>query len=157
VLTSQGVSFLHAGADFLRTKQGVENSYQSPDSINFIDWSRKAKYKEVHQYYKDLIQLRKNHPAFRMPTTQMIQKHLSFIEMDEENLIAFRISDGANGDSWSEIIVAHNGSKEAKPVKLPDGDWTIVLEDHEIDEAGLRNHDKSSIVVSGISSTILVR
>ncbi|MCB0638395.1 MAG: type I pullulanase, partial [Lewinella sp.] len=55
VLTSQGVPFLHLGADFLRTKQGVENSYESPDSINQIDWSRKAAYLEVFNYYQDLV------------------------------------------------------------------------------------------------------
>src|SRR6202012_5480939 len=45
VLTSQGVSFLHSGAELLRTKQGIANSYNAPDSINQIDWSRKTKYK----------------------------------------------------------------------------------------------------------------
>ncbi len=157
VLTSLGISFLHAGADFLRTKQGVENSYESPDSINLIDWSRKAKYQEVHQYYKQLIQLRKNHPAFRMPTAQMIREHLSFIETDEDNLVAFTISDNANGDTWSEIIIIHNGSKEAKSIDLPSGTWTVVLEDHKLDEGGLRTTKQSPITVAGISTSILVR
>ncbi len=157
VLTSQGISFLHAGADFLRTKQGVENSYESPDSINLLDWSRKAKYKEVHRYYKQLIQLRKNHPAFRMPTAQMIREHLSFIETDEDNLVAFTISDNANGDTWSEIIIIHNGSKEAKPIDLPSETWTVVLEDHKLDEVGLRTTKQSPITVAGISTSILVR
>lgn len=157
VLTSQGISFLHAGADFLRSKQGVENSYESPDSINVIDWSRKAKYKEVHQYYKELIQLRKNHPAFRMPTSEMIREHLSFLEAEEDNMVAFTISNNANGDVWSEILVAHNGNKEAKSIGLPSGDWTVVLEGHTIDEAGLRTHGQASLKVAGISSTILIR
>ncbi|MEJ2004008.1 MAG: type I pullulanase [Cyclobacteriaceae bacterium] len=73
VLTSQGIPFLHAGVDFMRTKQGVENSYQSPDSINAIDWNRKTIYKDHFIYYRDLIALRKGHPAFRMPTYEMIQ------------------------------------------------------------------------------------
>jgi pullulanase len=47
VLTSQGVSFLHSGAELLRTKKGIANSYNSPDSINQIEWSRKTKYKAV--------------------------------------------------------------------------------------------------------------
>ena len=66
VLTSQGISFLHAGTEFLRTKKGVENSFESPDSINAIDWSLKTKNKEVFEYVKGLIKMRKEHPAFRM-------------------------------------------------------------------------------------------
>lgn len=50
----------------MRDKKGVHNSYQSPDSINAIDWKRKAEHADVFAYYKGLIQLRKNHPAFRM-------------------------------------------------------------------------------------------
>lgn len=81
VLTSQGVPFIHAGMEFLRTKNGVENSYISPDTINQIDWTRKAAYLSVFEYYRDLIALRRQHPAFRMPTTEMIQAHLVFLKV----------------------------------------------------------------------------
>jgi pullulanase len=67
VFTSQGVPFLHSGAEMLRTKYGVHNSYRSADSINEIDWNRKLQYADVFNYYKSLISLRKNHPAFRLP------------------------------------------------------------------------------------------
>ena len=157
VLTSQGVPFIHAGADFLRTKQGVENSYQSPDSINLIDWSRKAKYLDVHEYYKALIRLRKHHPAFRMPTAEMIQGHLTFLDTKAKNLVGYQISNHANGDGWSEIIVIHNGHKTAKSVALPEGDWKVVIKDHTIDEEGRRTHGQPSIEVARISTTMLVR
>ncbi|RYY20872.1 MAG: type I pullulanase, partial [Sphingobacteriaceae bacterium] len=100
VLTSQGVAFLHAGSEMLRTKQGIANSYNSPDSINELDWSRKTKYKAVFNYYKGLIALRKNHPAFRMPSTTMIQQHLKFTENNDPNLIQYQLSNHANGDQW---------------------------------------------------------
>ena len=105
ILTSQGVPFLHAGVEMLRTKQGVENSFKSPDSINQIDWSRKTEYLEVVNYYQKLIDLRKNHPAFRMPTKTMIQKHLSFIEMPDSNLIGYQIKGNANDDSWETDFI----------------------------------------------------
>ena len=59
VLTCQGIAFLHAGVEFCRTKQGVENSYKSPDAINSIDWSRKAEFLDVFEYYKGIIFLKK--------------------------------------------------------------------------------------------------
>ncbi|MEM8896157.1 MAG: type I pullulanase, partial [Bacteroidota bacterium] len=148
VFTSQGVSFMHAGADFLRTKQGVENSYKSPDSINLMDWSRKAEYIEVHQYYKDLIRLRKNHRAFRMPTTEMINQHLSFLDFEENNLVGFQIEGNANGDSWSDILVIHNGNKEAMSLNIPVGEWSVVLEDHLLDEEGLRRTKDNTVSVA---------
>ena len=136
VLTSQGIPFLHAGVELLRTKDGEENSFKSPDSINKIDWSRKTKYKAVFETYQQLIQLRKNHPAFRMPTTAMIQKHLKFMDFPEGNLlVGYTISDNANGDAWKEILVLFNGNQVDKPIELPEGSWTMVVRGGEINEA----------------------
>jgi pullulanase len=121
VLTSQGIPFLHAGVDFMRTKDGVENSYQSPDSINQIVWSRKEKYAHVYQSYKDLVELRKEHPAFRLGTTESIQKNLHFLETDS-SLIAYTIQ-APEADSWDEILMIFNGSSQKSPFKLPEGLW----------------------------------
>ncbi|MFK7984030.1 MAG: type I pullulanase [Saprospiraceae bacterium] len=136
VLTSQGIPFLHAGVEMLRTKNGEENSYKSPDAINKLDWSRKTKYPQVFETYQKLIQLRKNHPAFRMPTTKMIQQHLKFIDFPEGSLlVGYTISDNANGDEWKDILVVFNGNQVDKPIDLPTGNWTMVLRGDEIDEA----------------------
>src|SRR5438445_11378406 len=78
VLTSQGIPFLHAGTEFLRTKKGVENSYNSGDSINALDWHRKYQQQDVVQYVKHLIRLRKQHPAFRMRTASQIEDNIWF-------------------------------------------------------------------------------
>jgi pullulanase len=156
VLTSQGVPFLHAGVDFLRTKQGVENSFESPDSINQIDWNRKTKYKDVFEYYKALIDLRKKHPAFRMTSTADIQKHLKFIEASD-NLIAYQISANANGDAWQEILLVFNGNKTAKEVTLPEGEFKIIAKDQNLNEAGLGQQSGGKVRVSGRSALILAR
>lgn len=125
VLTSQGVSFVHAGAELLRTKQGVENSYKSPDSINQIDWSLKAKHSKTVDYYKNLIQLRKEHPAFRMTAGDDVRKHLEF-KTTENGLIGYQISDHANGDSWKNIYVIYNARPETVDYILQ-GKWTIAV------------------------------
>ena len=51
VFTSQGVPFMLSGEELLRTKQGVHNSFESPDSINHLDWANKTKYPQVFEYY----------------------------------------------------------------------------------------------------------
>ncbi len=155
VLTSQGVSFLHAGSEIARTKNGVENSFESPDSINQIDWSRKTQYKSLFDYYKSLIALRKAHPAFRMPTTEMVVKHLRFLEA-EKNMVAYHISDNANGDSWKDILVYFNGNASDKMVDLPEGKWTMVLNQKEINQEGIIEVS-GQVKVKGISAMILVQ
>ncbi|MFN0083449.1 MAG: type I pullulanase, partial [Ferruginibacter sp.] len=137
VLTSQGVPFIHSGAEMLRTKQSFANSYNLPDSINEINWSRKLKYSSVFDYYKGLIALRKNHPAFRMPSTKMIQQHLQFTDTEDPLLIIYQLNNHANDDSWKDIIVLLNGEAKGKNIKLPEGKWTLVADGNSINEKGL--------------------
>jgi len=127
VLTSQGIPFLHAGTEFLRSKQGVENSYKSPDSINEIDWSLKSKHKEVVRYVEQLIQLRKSHPAFRMDNAKDVVSHLHFIDEMPENLIAYTINGSGLNDKWKNIFVAFNGSDIDRNLAIPSGKWKNAL------------------------------
>ena len=92
VMTSQGTPFIFAGEEVWRDKKGVHNSYKSPDSINAIDWNHKTLFREHFDYYKNLIALRKAHPAFRMTSASDIAKHLVFDKIDSEktpNLISY--------------------------------------------------------------------
>jgi pullulanase len=155
VLTSQGVAFLHSGAELLRTKQGIANSFESPDSINQIDWSRKTTYKAVFDYYKGLVALRRHHPAFRMPSTQMIQDNLKFLETGDPAAISYQVSNNANGDKWKNILVVLNGNVAEKTLKIPAGKWRLVANENTIDEKGIKLIDAGSIVIPGTSAYIL--
>lgn len=136
VLTSQGVPLLHAGEEIVRTKFGEHNSYNLPDSINQLVWHNKDTYREVFDYYADLISLRKNHPAFRMPTTEMIRQHLTFFDMDIPLLVGYHISDHAHNDPWKDILVFYNANSHKVDVELPEGDWVIVATRYSIEEQG---------------------
>lgn len=155
VLTSQGVAFLHAGAEMLRSKQGVANSYNQPDSINQIDWSRKTKYKAVFEYYKGLIALRKNHPAFRMPSTKMIQTNLKFIDTGVAGIIAYQLSDNANGDSWKNILVVLNGNPTEKSIKIPAGKWTLAADENTVNEKGIKDVSGGELAIKGTAAYVL--
>lgn len=127
ILTSQGIPFIHAGEEFLRTKKGNNNSYNAGDEINQLEWPRKLKYKEVFEYYKGLIRLKKEHPAFRMRTEEEIKSKLSFIKTPK-NTISFLISDNANNDPWKKIAVIYNPTKSEVDIKLPPGNWKVVVD-----------------------------
>jgi len=128
VLTSQGIPFIHAGAELLRTKNGNHNSYNLPDAINQIDWNRKTEYAPVVNYYKNLIALRKAHPAFRMPTADEVRKNLVF-KTQVDGLVSYQISNYANGDSWKNVYVIYNAQTAPYTYQV-DGNWkTAVLGD----------------------------
>jgi pullulanase len=127
VLTSQGIPFLHAGTEFLRTKKGVENSYSSPDSINALDWHRKHRYQDVFQYTKALIRLRKAHPAFRMYTGAQIAENLLFDGSAPAGTIAYTLNGTAMQDSWGKIFVAFNSTNTPQHFILASGSWQTGL------------------------------
>lgn len=134
VLASQGIPFIHAGDEFMRSKPALSgsgydsNSYESPDSVNQLRWDDKAREEnlDVFNYYKGMISLRKNHPAFRMTSSTEINNNLTFLYEDNPKLIAYSINNNANGDDWKRILVIHNSSFD-ETVKLPSGnDWHLV-------------------------------
>ena len=157
VFTSQGIPFIYAGEEVLRDKKGVHNSYKSSDHINAIDWTNKANFQEVYEYYRALIRLRKNHPAFRMGDADMVRKHLQFISVEGDNLIAFTLNDNANGDSWKTILVAFNTRTETAELKIPAGKYTVVCTNGRIDERGLGMVDGAEVLVPAQSALIMYK
>ena len=153
VFTSQGVPFIYAGEELFRTKQGVHNTYKSPDSINQIDWSNKTKYHDLFDYYQGLIALRKGHPAFRMSNAQMVKECLKF-EKAEDNVVAYTLNNKANGDTWSTIFVLFNGNTTAINYPLTTGTWTAVCYDGKININGLQQFN-NQIQVPASSAVIL--
>ncbi len=154
VFTSQGVPFMLSGEELLRDKKGVHNSFESPDEINHLDWSNLTKYPQVFTYYKNLIQLRKNHPAFRLGNADLVRKHLEFLDMPE-GVVAFRLKNYAGRDDWRDIIVVLNANKSDTEVSIPEGCYTIVCCDGQINEQGLGTFQGNKAVVDPQSALII--
>ena len=154
VLTSQGVPFLLSGEEMLRTKQGVHNSFKSPDEINHLDWNNLQRYPQVFDYYKGLIHLRLSHPAFRLGSADLVRKHLEFLPT-QDCLVAFRLKNHAGGDAWNNIYVILNSSPDFQTVQIPEGDYTIVVANGQADEAGLGDMQGGEVMIDGQSALIL--
>ena len=135
VLTSQGIPFIFAGEEVMRDKKGVHNSFESPDSINTIDWHRLAINYDVFNYYKNLIALRKHHVAFHMGDAERVRSGVSFLPVEQEEVIAYRLQD--TRDEWKDIIVVLNARKDFAKVEVPGGRYVIVCRDGTINEQGL--------------------
>ena len=158
VLTSQGISFLHAGTEFLRTKRGVENSFNAGDSINAINWNDKLQYLDVYEYVKALIKMRKDHPAFRMITQSQIAGLIRFDEPTTKGLVAYEINGGSVGDRWKNIRVMYNGSAAAQQVKLSKGAWNVYVSNNQLNNSIKSNQKvQDSIELKPYSATILYK
>lgn len=131
VLTSQGISFLHAGCEFLRTKNGVENSYESPDNINQMDWIRKDSNIVVVDYVQKLIQLRKTHSAFRLGNAADIRQHITFSKEPKDGLVQYSIEKAPN-EPWKYIHIMINGTDKDQNVSFPYANWKTVVDDQYV-------------------------
>ena len=137
VLTSQGIPFIFAGEEVMRDKKFVHNSFQSPDSVNAINWHNKAKYQWVFNYYKGLIAMRKHHPAFRLGSAELVRQHLEFLPVEGSGVVAFRLKDHAGGDAWDNIIVVLNARRETAKIEVPEGKYVAVVKDGWVNENGI--------------------
>ncbi|ASG68435.1 type I pullulanase [Francisella halioticida] len=151
ILTSQGIPFIHGGAEFLRTKQGDHNSYKSDDEINAFHWSDKLHYKEFFNYVKGLIKLRKEHPVFRINNRKVIDKNLNITTAHHDSksgVIISHFKNYANGDSWKDIIIVYNATaidnyEINDLLPKPDSKVWYIVANHE--QAGTETIQKVNI------------
>ena len=155
VFTSQGVPFIYAGEELYRNKKGIHNTYQSADSINRIDWNFKTTHKDILDYYKGLITLRKGHAAFRIPTQELVQQHLKFLNFLVPNVVGFTLTDHVNGEIWKDVLVIYNGNRKAVKVGIPAGDWNLICHDGLINLSGISQVTDTTFLVAPSSASIM--
>ncbi|MBU1145391.1 MAG: type I pullulanase [Firmicutes bacterium] len=156
VLTSQGIPFLHAGVEILRSKPCTvggdtcnssnlfdHNSYKSPDETNQIDWNLKVDNIDTFNYYKTLISLRKMKPVFTLSTTAEITQSLTLIPDQESGFISYLLSDST--DQWKTIYVLHNNGDQKRKVTLQLGTWNVVATTDEIGEVTTTSFNDETI------------
>lgn len=162
VFTCQGIPFIQAGEEFARTKVNPdgslnENSYNSPDSVNKLDWERKIKYEDLFNYYKGLIKLRKEHKAFRMHKNSQIQDNLHFLRQDKKSVVAFIINGEKVEDSFGMIAVIYNGRNEEVLVDLPENNWDVIVDNNKAGVTKLQKIAGDKVLVPKKSAFVLVK
>lgn len=143
VFTSQGVPFIQAGQEFLRTKGGDHNSYDKPDAVNMIRWRDKLEHRDIYEYYQGLIALRRAHPLFRLETAEQVRRAVWFLD-DQFGLpiplgcVTFVVEDVTGSDSWSRALVALNASARLAELHIPKGSWQVFGDGKEVGISPLR-------------------
>lgn len=155
LFTSQGVPFMLAGTEFLRTKFGDNNSFNSSIEVNELKWERKTTYREHFNYVKGLINLRSHHPAFRMRKRDLVKENLRFID-SPFGTVGYGIFNNANGDSWNIILVLLNPTKEWKQFYLPENrTWAIVVDDQIAGSEPIRFFHSNEVRVPPITGMVI--
>ncbi len=145
VFTSQGVPFIQAGEEFLRSKplpekKGfAENSYNMPDAVNSIKWDNIHEYPDMIAYYKGLMALRKAHPVFRIQSEAEMTQNLCFLSDTPENVVAYLLKGKGADDTPENILVIFNGNDEEILYNLPEGKWKILVDDKTAGADGKKN------------------
>lgn len=155
VMVSQGMTFFYGGEELFRTKQGVENSYQSPDSINVIEWANKQTYNDLYTYYREIIKIRRQHKGFRLGTAELVKNHVEFPETTQEGLIIYRIKDLQGIDTASSLIVLLNGTAEPMEAEVPQATYTVLAHDAQANANGMGTIEGGKVQVAPYSATIL--
>ena len=162
VMTSQGVPFIHAGEEMLRSKPLEDgsfdhNSYRSSDQVNNLKWAdlSKEEYQLTYAYYQGLISFRKAHPALRMTSAEEVAEKITKLPGLDFNVVGFHIASGANGEE-NELIVVFNSNKESTTITLPEGDWVICVKG---DQAGISSLGTAAGTAEceAISTLVLVK
>lgn len=126
ILLSQGIPFIHAGQEFLRSKSGVRDSYNQPDHINQLDWDRQDLYPESVALVRDLIRYRKSEPLLRMMSYEEILQRAEVVRQDYQ-ILELKI----NGDEY-DLYITFNGQSNQLTVLLPEDFYIKKLHNSQV-------------------------
>ena len=163
-MTSQGIPFMQAGEEMLRTKVKAngeydENSYCSSDAVNSLKWDtlNEEEYWNTYNYYKGLIAFRSAHPALRMTNAEDVAANITAVEGLDANVTAFEIKAGANGDSAEGMFVIFNPNTVETQVTLPEGVWDVYINGEKAGTEVLETISNGTATVAPISAMVLVK
>ncbi|MEY4990760.1 MAG: pullulanase, type, partial [Actinomycetota bacterium] len=155
-ILAQGVPLIHAGQEFMRTKGGDENSYKSPDSVNSLKWNEREKNADMVNYFKGLLEIRKDNPAFRLATTNDVKRKLKFVATTPD-VIAYSLDASGQKNGAKRLFVAHNSSKKPKTVKLPiKAAWKTLAQGYQAKASGLGKLRTISTITVAPQSTVVL-
>ncbi len=160
-MTSQGIPFMQAGEEMLRSKPKAdgsfdENSYSSSDAVNSLKWDdlNNSEYQKVTEYYTGLIAFRKEHAALRMTTAEEVKENITTVEGLDDNVMAFQINGGVNGEVADNLFVIFNANEAATEIELPEGKWNVYVNGEKAGTDVLKTV-KGKVTVEPISAMVL--
>jgi pullulanase len=151
VFGAQGVPFIQAGEEMLRTKDGDHNSYASSDIVNNLKWDVLTPESDEYQmylYYKGLIAFRKAHAALRQASFSDDWQ----AQILEGNAVSALFTNGKE----TVLVVLNPGSDMT--FALPEGSWDLYVDDQHAGTQKLNDESLSGeITLEGLSAYIFLK
>ncbi len=148
IFTSGGAAFFQAGEEFARTKLGEGDSYKSSPLLNMLDWKRSETYTDLVEYYKNLIDFKKQSETLMDKNCDRIEK-IEFIEQVDKNIVSFVIKDDIHK------FVVYNPYSEEVQVQVPEGKWNLISDGNLFMEQGREIVIEKTYLANSSSAIIL--
>ena len=160
LLTSQGMVMLHEGQEYARSKVIVKteapdtnwgridhNSYNKDNATNYLNFRHSRMNRELVEYYRGLIALRRQHSAFRRAQPNDFQ----FYSQENPLHIVYRLSYGGK-----QYLVLMNGDPQHRlEFSTPPGAWGVLVDSHRASAKVWRRIAKNVVTVPATSGMVL--
>lgn len=153
IYLSTGIPAIQLGQEFLRTKGGNGNSYNTGDAMNAIDWDRTTQYADSVDYVKGLIALRKQIKSLQLSNYDEINAHIKLLKA-EDGVVAYQITE----DSGTYVVAFNANADAAQLAGLEDGEYSTLISDGKVHANAMDAEVRTASVNSadGDSSTVTV-
>ena len=160
-LVSHGGYFMQAGEEFARTKNGDDNSYKSPDSINKIDWNRVSDYSNIQKYYEGMLEIRQVFSGFEKEYTRSNDNwhpngmNMEWLSTKADGITAFTMTNSTSGE-WNKIGVIINNTTQDTTFSLGTGKWVVIADGNTAGLTKIAEYDGSAVKAAGKSVVVAV-
>ena len=122
-MTCQGTLFFLSGEEFARTKDGQDNTFKAPITLNRLDWEKAWENKELVRYYQGLIALRKQLYGLCDKSKDSYKRITDMWK--EKDVVGFTVLND-EASRWSQVKIIYNARKSSYKVKYLDDGWEIL-------------------------------
>ncbi len=161
LFTSQGVTMIHEGQEFARSKVIAKtdapdpnvgkldhNSYDKDNETNYLNYDHRELNRELYEYYKGLIALRRTYPIFANAPKHAVE----FLGTPDSLVLAYRFHHRAFEEfvktlpstisktivmhSATDFIVVLNAHRDRlAEFVVPEGKWSMIANFKEVSPA----------------------
>ncbi len=160
ITMSQGVTFMLAGEEMGRSKDGDHNSYSSSATENMIDWSLVKSNADIVSYYKGLLDIRRNFAPLTDDTKNSEANYRSLVKSSDPSSIYAGLWTNTTEGELSNLLVLGNNKGEAQQYKVPAvtdvKNWVIIANDKSAGVKNLGEVEGSEMTIPARSMLILV-
>jgi pullulanase len=142
VLFAQGMPFIHSGQEFFRTKDGDENSFESGDGVNHIDWRRMDENADAVAFFRAAAKLRRELPCFRLNVSSDLLQNADVVPLKSKSLL-YGLHAGTS------LLIVFKPLPEPETVVVPKG-YRLVL----ASDAGHRQTKENTYGLTSIGTYV---